>query len=359
MTAWRTLATQVLDGTPLSPSQALDVVHADDDEVLALLDAAFRVRRHHHGRRVRIHVLQNAKSGVCPEDCAFCSQSLKFDSDPEQYGMQQVDQIVEGAKTAWDKGAVTYCIVTATRGPHSSEVDAVCEATRRIKERYPMDVCASLGLLDAEQAEKLADAGVDRYNHNLETSCDHFENVVTTHEWSDRVETVKQAKAAGMEACCGGIIGLGDARSDWVDLAMALRGIGVESVPVNFLNPRSGTPLEDVETVRPQECLKALAMFRLVHPEADLRMAGGREVVLDQMQPLALYAANSFFTDGYLTTGGQGESKDYRMIQQAGFEPVIVEDGPERQGPTTAKDTPSGDSEAAARTRQPSAGPAS
>lgn len=116
MTAWRTLATQVLNGTPLSSSQALDIVHADDDEVLALLDTAFRVRRHHHGRRVRIHVLQNAKSGVCPEDCAFCSQSLKFDSNPEQYGMKQADQIVEGAESVWVKGAVTYCIVTATRG---------------------------------------------------------------------------------------------------------------------------------------------------------------------------------------------------------------------------------------------------
>lgn len=358
MTTWSSLATQVLEGSPLSPSQALDVVHADDDEVLALLDAAFRVRRHHHGRRVRIHVLQNAKSGVCPEDCAFCSQSLKFDSDPEQYGMQQVDEIVNGAKEAWDKGAVTYCVVTATRGPHSSEVDVVCEATRRIKEKYPMDVCASLGLLDEGQAEKLAEAGVDRYNHNLETSCNHFENVVTTHDWGDRVETVKRAKAAGMEACCGGIIGLGEAREDWVDLAMALREIGVESVPVNFLHPRSGTPLEDVDKVRPQECLKALAMFRLVHPEADIRMAGGREVVLDQMQPLALYAANSFFTDGYLTTGGQGESKDYQMIRQAGFEPVIVEDGPERQVPVNPNGTTSKNSEGADQKRQSPTAPA-
>ncbi|WP_103027722.1 biotin synthase BioB [Salinibacter altiplanensis] len=357
MTDWTALATQALEGPPLSSSQALRVVHADDDEVLALLDAAFRVRRHHHGRRVRIHVLQNAKSGVCPEDCAFCSQSLKFDSEPAQYGMQRVDTIVEGAEEAWDKGAVTYCIVTATRGPHSSEVDVVCEATRRIKEKYPMDVCASLGLLDAEQAQQLAEAGVDRYNHNLETSSSHFENVVSTHEWIDRVETVNRAKAAGMEACCGGIIGLGESREDWVDLAMALREIGVESVPVNFLHPRSGTPLEDVEKVRPQECLKALAMFRLVHPEADIRMAGGREVVLDQMQPLALYAANSFFTDGYLTTGGQGESEDYQMIQQAGFEPVIVEDGPERQGPTGPDDTSSEHSDVASRTRQPSTDP--
>lgn len=333
MTNWKALADQVLDGGSLSRSQALEVVHADDDEVLGVLDAAFRVRKHHHGRRVRIHVLQNAKSGVCPEDCAFCSQSLQFESEVPQYGMHGVEEIVEGAKEAWDKGAVTYCVVTATRGPRPSEVDVVCEATRRIKETYPMDICASLGLLEEGQAEKLAEAGVDRYNHNLETSSDHFENVVTTHDWSDRVKTVKRAKAAGMEACCGGIVGLGEAREDRVDLALALREIGVESVPVNFLNPRPGTPLEDVNTVSPEECLKALAMFRLVHPETDVRMAGGREVVLGQMQPLALYAANSFFTDGYLTTGGQGESKDHQMIQQAGFEPVIVDDGPERQVP--------------------------
>lgn len=330
MSNWSGLADEILDGHEIGRDEAYEVVQAPDDELLAVLQAAFEVRSEYHGRKVRIHVLQNAKSGVCPEDCSFCSQSMKFDSPVEQYGMQRVEELVEGAREAYEKGGATYCIVTATRGPVPDEIEAVCEATRRIKEEFPMDVCASLGLLKEGQAERLAEAGVDRYNHNLETSEEHFSNVVTTHEWTDRVETVERAKRAGMEACCGGILGLEEEKRDWVDLAFALREIGVESVPINFLNAREGTPLEDADSVRAQDALKALAMFRFVHPEADVRMAGGREVILDQMQPLALYAANSFFTDGYLTTPGQGESKDYRMIKQAGFEPVVVGDGPQQ-----------------------------
>ena len=327
MSDWSELADRVIDGYEISPREALEIVEAAADEQQAVLDAAFQIRSHHHGRDVRIHVLQNAKSGVCPEDCSFCSQSMKFDTEVEQYGMQRIEELVEGAREAYEKGAVTYCMVTATRGPVPDEIEIICEAASQIKEEFDLDLCASLGLLKEGQAEKLAEAGVDRYNHNLETSSKHFEKVVSTHEWSDRVDTVKQAKAAGMEACCGGIIGMGEQRDDWVDLALALREIGVESVPLNFLNARPGTPMEDVDSVRPQDALKALAMFRFVHPEADVRMAGGREVVLDKMQPLALYAANSFFTEGYLTTPGQGESSDYKMITQAGFEPVVVDEG--------------------------------
>jgi biotin synthase len=308
----------------------VQVVEADDDELLPILHAAFRVRSHHHGRKMRIHVLQNAKSGVCPEDCSFCSQSMEYEAEVDQYGMQQVEELVDNAKEAYDKGAVTYCIVTATRGPVPNEIDVVCEAAERIKDEYPMDICASLGLLKEGQAERLAEAGVDRYNHNLETSSDYFEEIVSTHDWQDRVDTVKRAKSAGMEACCGGIVGMNEEKDDWVKLAFALRDIGVESVPINFLNPRPGTPMEEADQIEPNDCLKALAMFRLVHPEADVRVAGGREVVLDHMQPLSFYAANSFFTEGYLTTGGQGDSKDYKMIEQAGFEPVIVEEGPDR-----------------------------
>jgi biotin synthase len=330
MMNWDKLADRVLDGHTVTREEALSVAEASEDELLGVLQGAFKVRKAHHGRDVRIHVLQNAKSGVCPEDCKFCSQSMKFNTDVEQYGMQRVDELVQGAKEAYDRGAVTYCMVTATRGPVPDEIDIICEAAQKIKEEYPLDLCASLGLLKEGQAERLAEAGIDRYNHNLETSEEHFENVVTTHDWGDRVETVKRAKSAGMEACCGGIVGLDESKHDWVELAMALREIGVESVPVNFLNAREGTPMEDAESLSPAECLKALAMFRFVHPEADVRIAGGREAVLGHMQPLALYAANSFFTEGYLTTGGQGESKDYTMLKQAGFEPVIVEGGPER-----------------------------
>jgi biotin synthase len=331
MMDWNALADRVLDGETITRTEALSVVNAPDDELLAILHAAYKVRARFHGNRVRVHVLQNAKSGVCPEDCKFCSQSLEYNTDVEQYTMQEVDELVDGAEQAFEKGAVTYCMVTATRGPNNRELETICEAARRIKEKYPLDICASLGLLKEGQAEQLREAGVDRYNHNLETSCNHFENVVTTHSYEDRLNTVKMAKAAGMEACCGGIIGMGEQAEDWVDLAFTLREIGVESVPLNFLNPRPGTPLgDDVDadserpTLRPQDCLKALAMFRLVHPDVDVRVAGGREVVLGHMQPMSLYAANSLFTEGYLTTGGQGNSKDYDMITQAGFEPEIV-----------------------------------
>lgn len=321
---WSALADGVLDGSTVAREDALRVATAPDDELLAVLDAAFRVRREHHGREVRVHVLQNAKSGVCPEDCSFCSQSLHFETDVPRYGMQGVDELIEGAREASEMGAVTYCIVTATRGPADSEVDTVCEATRRIKDEWPLDVCASLGILKDGQAERLAEAGVDRYNHNLETSRDHFSEIVGTHDWEDRVATVKRAKDAGMEACCGGIVGMRESAEDRVDLALSLREIGVESVPVNLLNPRPDTPLADTPKLTPQEALRTLAMFRMVHPEADVRIAGGREEVLGQMQPLALYPANSLFTDGYLTTPGQEDSEDHRMIRQAGFEPAVA-----------------------------------
>ncbi len=322
---WNELAERIIDGEQISREEAKAVVEAPDDELLAILHAAYRVRSHHHGNKVRVHVLQNAKSGVCPEDCAFCSQSMKYNNDVDQYGLQSKEELLEGAKEAHEKGAVTYCMVTATRGPSWGELDNICEAVSEIKEKYDLEICASLGLLKEGQAEKLAEAGVDKYNHNLETSANHFDNLVSTHTFEDRVKTVTRAKQAGMAACCGGIIGMGENKDDWIDLAFTLRDLEVESVPVNFLNPRPGTPMEQHDAPRPQECLKALAMFRFVHPDVDVRVAGGREVVLGAMQPMALYAANSFFTEGYLTTGGQGESKDAVMLRQAGFEPEVVQ----------------------------------
>jgi len=321
MSNWSALADGVLEGVAISREEALAVVGAPDDELLAVLHAAFRIRSRFHGRRVRLHLLQNAKSGVCPEDCMFCSQSLKHESAVEQYGMQSVEELVEGARNAHGSGAVTYCIATATRGPSSHEIDTVCSAVDSLKRSYPLKVCVSLGLLKPGQAERLYESGVDRYNHNLETSGRYFPSIVTTHSWEDRFRTLTMARAAGLEICSGGIIGMGEAPEDRVDLALALREIGPESVPLNFLDPRPGTPLAETMRLSPQECLKVLAMFRFVHPEADVRLAGGREAALDKMQPLALYAANSIFTSGYLTTPGQGLSEDLELIAQAGFEP--------------------------------------
>jgi biotin synthase len=321
MPDWNALADRVLDGVAIDREQALAVAAAPDDELLAVLHGAFKIRSRFHGRKVRLHLLQNAKSGLCPEDCTFCSQSLKHDSAVEQYGMQSVEELVEGAGKAHASGAVTYCIATAARGPSSDEIDRVCSAVAALKQNYPLKVCVSLGLLKPGQAERLRESGVDRYNHNLETSSRYFSSIVTTHSWEDRLRTVTMARAAGLEICSGGIMGMGEAPKDRVDLAFSLREIGPESVPLNFLDPRPGTPLADATRLSPQECLKALAMFRFVHPEADVRLAGGREAALDKMQPLALYAANSIFTSGYLTTSGQGVSEDYKLIAQAGFEP--------------------------------------
>lgn len=301
------------------------MLDAPDDDLLLIMHAAFQVRRHHHGREVRVHVLRNAKSGACPEDCSFCSQSVRHGADVERYGMETVEDLVAGAQRAVRMGAVTYCMVTATRGPSGPDIDTVCTAVRQIKAEFPkLGICTSLGLLQPGQATALREAGVDRYNHNLETSPRFFSEITSTHGFEDRVATVRSAKEAGMEACCGGIVGMGELREDRIDLAFALRELEVESVPVNFLNPRPGTPLGDRQRLSAPECLKTLAMFRMVHPDKDLRIAGGREVCLGSMQPMALYAANSFFTNGYLTTDGQGTANDWHMIEEAGFVGAVV-----------------------------------
>lgn len=295
---WNCLYYRILEGGTITREEALAVLTSREDEFLALLDAAFRVRLQYCGREVRIHVLQNAKSGTCLENCAFCSQAISADSGVERYRMQTVEELVSGARRAHACQAVKYCMVTATRGPSDHELDVVCEAVRKIKQEMPIEICTSLGLLTDAQAARLAEAGVHRFNHNLETSRNFFPRVCQTHTFDDRVATVRAAKRAGMEACCGGIIGMGETLEDRVDLAFELNALEVEAIPVNFLDPRPGTPLAGVERLAPMECLKALCMFRFVNPKSELRVAGGREVNLRHMQCLALYPANSMFTEG-------------------------------------------------------------
>lgn len=319
MTDWTGLAGYVLDGAAVAADDALAILRSPDDELLPLLHAAFTLRSHHHGRDVRIHVLRNAKSGLCPEDCAFCSQSVSFHTDVERYQLQSADELVAGAREAHRMGAVKYCMVTSTRGPSQRDLDVICDAVRRIKAELNINICTSLGLLKDGQAEQLAAAGVTRFNHNLEASRRFFPEICSTHSYDDRVTTVQRAMAAGMEACCGGIMGMGETDEDRVALAFELRELEVESIPVNFLDPRPGTPLGGSPRLSPMDCLRALAMFRFVNPSRDIRIAGGREVNLRHLQPLALYPANSIFCNGYLTTPGQGYESDLRMIEDAGF----------------------------------------
>lgn len=323
---WDQIADRLLDGGELTRAEATAIVSSDDRQLLPILQAAYRIREFHHGRRVRVHVLQNAKSGRCPENCSFCSQSAHFHSDITEYPQQGTAELVAGADAAVEMGAVTYCMVTATRGPRERDLATIVEATREIRRRHPsLRICTSLGLLQPGQAEQLAAAGVGRYNHNLETSERYFPEVCTTHNFVDRANTVRAAKNAGMEACCGGILGLGEDRDDWIDLAFALRDLEVESIPVNFLDPRPGTPLGHHPRLSPRDALRGLALMRLANPRAiDIRVAGGREATLGSLQPLALWAANSLFTNGYLTTPGAAPSGDHAMILEAGFEPEVL-----------------------------------
>jgi len=316
---WYELSKRVLGGKLPSYKQALGILESSDDHLLAVLDAAFAIRRHYFGRGVSIHVIRNAKSGLCSENCSFCSQSVVSESEIPKYPMQSVEQILEGAREAHRLTAIRYCIVTSGRTPSEKDLAAICEAARLIKREVPVQICASLGLLSEKQAKRLKSAGVDRYNHNLESSERFYSSFCTTHDFSDRVATAKTAKAAGLELCSGGLIGMGENLQDRVDLAFALRELDADSIPVNFLDPRPGTPLEGLPRLTPADCLRTLAMFRFVNPDKEIRIAGGREACIGSMQVLSLYAANSMFTVGYLTTSGQGYQADMDMIRHAGF----------------------------------------
>jgi biotin synthase len=317
---WQSFADRSIAGDSLTRDEARAVLRAAPDALLPLLDAVFRVRRHFHGRRVHIHVLENAKLGGCPEDCSFCSQSSRYETAAGEAPIKSVDELVAGARRAHASGAYRYCMVTATRGPSRRDLDVICEAAVRIKAELDLSLCASLGLLTDERAARLKQAGIDRFNHNLETSERHFPAVVTSHTWADRVQTLRTARDAGLETCSGGIIGLGESEEDVLDLAYALRALDTHSVPINFLDPRPGTPLGDSDRIEPSYALRVLSLFRFLHPRADLRVAGGREANLRSLQPLALYAANSIFTDGYLTTPGARPHDDHQMIVDMGFE---------------------------------------
>lgn len=323
---WPALFEKALTKNGIARDDALAVLRADESGLLEILAAAYRLRRETFGKRVNLHVIQNARSGSCSENCGFCSQSAVSHADIENYPLRSLGDLVEGARQAAEMGAVKYCIVTSGRAPAEDSVNTICTAVRQIRsEGLKLSICVSLGLATGEQLRRLVEAGVNRYNHNLETSRRFFPHICSTHSYDDRAATVRIAKAAGLEVCCGGIIGMGESIEDRVDLAFALRDLDVDSIPVNFFNPRHGTPFENKPRLTGLEALFALAMFRLVNPRSDIRAAGGRETCLGPLQPLALFAANSIFTEGYLTTPGQGRSRDLEMIERLGFEVGSIE----------------------------------
>jgi len=319
---WDTLAEQALGGRPLTSEQALAVLAAPDEELIDLLAAAFRVRRHFFGTLVRLNFLVNAKSGHCGEDCGYCSQSRVSTADIPHYQLISKDELVQAAERALELKASTCCIVTSARKPSARELRGVAEAAEEIKGRHPeLKLCACLGEISSEQAGALKESGIDRYNHNLNTAESLYPEICTTHTHADRARTVETVAQAGLSPCSGLIVGLGETREQLVEACFALRDTGADSIPVNFLLPIEGTPLGKRDPgLDPRYCLKALCMFRLACPEREIRLAAGREVHLGSLQPLALYPANSIFVADYLTEPGQAPEDDFRMIDALGFE---------------------------------------
>jgi biotin synthase len=316
---WSELAEQVLAGYSLTEADALAVLQAPDEDVLDLMAAAYRIRRRWFGNTVQLYFLMNAKSGLCPEDCSYCSQSKVSEAEIPRYNILTREKLMDGARVAAERGSKTYCIVISARGPNEREMKAVETIVPEIKKQYDLDVCACLGLLTPDQAVRLKACGVDKVNHNLNTSREHYETICTTHTYQDRVDTLKAVRGAGLQLCSGGIIGMGEQDQDVVRMAFELRELSVESIPLNFLDAIDGTPLEKSSKLTPRYCLKALAMFRFVNPQSELRIAGGREIHLGSLQALGLYAANSVFVGDYLTTKGQAPEADYKMIEELGF----------------------------------------
>jgi biotin synthase len=316
---WQQLAHQVLEGTPVTKAQALQILQSPDEELLEVVAAAYRLRHRHFANSVQLYFLMNAKSGLCPEDCSYCSQSKVSEAEIPRYNLLSRDKLLEGARIAAERQSKTYCIVISARGPNEREMNAITTIVPEIKKQFDLKICACLGLLTPEQARRLKECGVDRVNHNLNTSESHYEQICSTHSFQDRIATLNAVREAGIELCSGGILGMGERKEDIVEMAFELRRLAVESIPLNFLNPIDGTPLAGLNQLTPRDCIRALAMFRFVNPDKELRIAGGREMHLGSLQCLGLYVANSLFVGDYLTTKGQAPEHDYRMIQEMGF----------------------------------------
>lgn len=315
------LAEKAISGEIISRSQCLEVLNCHDDDLLLLLDAAFSVRKKYRGKKVHIQLLTNAKSGRCQEDCHYCSQSSISTAEIEKYPMVSEEKLINEARRAKELNAKRYCMALSGRRPSDAEIDRLCNAIRTIKKDIGILTCCSLGLLTVDQVLRLKEAGLDRVNHNINTSNNYHKNICTTHSYQDRVDTIRLCQSNGLEICSGGIVGQGESDQDIIDMLMELSELDVESCPLNFLIPVKGTPFESKgKDLTPAKCLKVLALARFLLPYKEIRVAGGREYHFRHLQPLIFYAADSIFVSGYLTSGGQTPDEALEMIKDMGFE---------------------------------------
>lgn len=320
MTIHDDLVERILAGEAATEEDALAVLRTPDEEVMDLVAAVSRLRRAHFGMTVKVNYLVNLRSGLCPEDCGYCSQALGSTSEILRYSWLSEEEALEQAEAGLRGGATRVCMVASGRGPSNRDVERVAGMVGALKSEHPeVEVCACLGLLRDGQADRLREAGVDAYNHNINTAESHHDQIVTTHTYEDRVRTVAKAQGAGLSACSGLIAGLGESEEQLVEALVALRELGSESIPVNFLIPFDGTPKQQTWELSPLRCVKILAAARVLAPEAEIRIAAGREMHLRSLQATALHIANSIFLGDYLTAEGQAAKDDLELLEDSGF----------------------------------------
>ncbi|ABJ76391.1 Biotin synthase [Leptospira borgpetersenii serovar Hardjo-bovis str. L550] len=298
------------------------------------LDKAFQERNRYFYNKVRIHILDNIKNGYCPEDCGYCAQRKNANSGIKEYPMKSEAEIYEDAVQAKKNGAYRFCMVTSGTGPNRLTTERLASTIRRITNELGMKVCLSAGLLDEEKAQVLKSAGLDRYNHNLNTSENHYPEICDTHTYAQRTQTLDSVSKAGIGMCSGVIVGMGESFQDIVDMAFELKSFRVISIPVNFFIPVKGHAIKNPGILTPELCVRILCLFRLVNPDSEIRIAAGREGHLRSLSAMALFAANSLFSSGYLNVKGSEIIETVTMIRDAGFVPELVDGGilPEESG---------------------------
>ncbi|MDH3974684.1 MAG: biotin synthase BioB [Deltaproteobacteria bacterium] len=315
---------RILEGGEISEEEAIRLINLEGSEIFDLLHSASRIRGRFKGNKVNLCSIVNAKSGLCSEDCSFCAQSSHFETRAPVYDMIEPEKIVHAAKKAKEMKSREFSIVTSGMSVDNEEdLNTLCNSIEKIKNEGGLERCASLGNMSREAMERLKKAGLQSFHHNLETARSFFPNICTTHDYEDDVNTVRMAKELGFETCCGGILGLGETREQRVELALTLKELDVDSIPLNFLNPIEGTAMEGAPTVEPMEALKTIAVFRFLLPQKDIIVSGGREVTFRDLQSLIFMAgANGTLIGNYLTTKGSSPEKVLTMIRDLGLEPA-------------------------------------
>ncbi len=321
------LAQKSVAGMEISDTLAAQILEDASIAILPLLDAAYQVRKTYFGNEVRLHILNNAQNGHCQEDCHYCAQAKSSQAEIEAYGIKPDEEIVQEARLAYAKGAFCYCMVFAGRQASPNRIDRLKRLIARIKTEFPdKEVCVSTGFVSAQGAVTLKEAGLDRLNHNLNTSEPYYPNICTTHTFADRMNTLLAARRAGIKLCSGMIVGMGEAHADIIAVAKRLRALKAESIPINWLVSIEGNRLKAGSELNPLFCLRVLCLFRFLNPQSEIRIAAGREMHLRSLQVMALYPANSLFLQGYLNAKGEENAQTLQMIKDAGF-CVVSPDG--------------------------------